>query len=50
MRDPRSMQKKDLEDDALVKLWVILLPDSVGAGSLRVVVGAQGHLVGCLLR
>jgi len=32
-----------LEDHTLVKLWVILLPDSVGAGSLCVVVGAQGH-------
>jgi len=36
-----------LKGDTLVKLWVVLIPDSVDAGSLRLVVGAQGHLVGC---
>ena len=43
------MQKKNLEGDNAVKLWVVLLPDCIGAGTLLLAVGAQGHLVGCLL-
>ena len=47
--DRISKQKKNLEGDNVVKLWVVLLPDCIGAGGLRLPVGAQGHLVGCLL-